>query len=87
MEAVRIWLWAVGITFMIGGSVMLYFAAGLGRWFALGVLTAGLVVLAGRAVVRFGAAALANRPTLLWEHEDVVECRTMADDARQTGGR
>ncbi len=86
MQAVRIWLQVVGITFMVGGAIMMYASGGVGRSFALGVMTAGLLVMTGAVIVRFTTRAMTGRPASPWGREDDLDS-AFASDVGQTRGR
>lgn len=71
MDATRPLMWLLGILFVLGGSYLLYFEAGLSRWFSLGVLTAGFLLFIGLAVMAFFGSGKGDAPVVV-RHENVV---------------
>jgi len=47
MDRVRLSLITLGFACIAAGALLLYAAAGAGRWFAIGALTGGALVLGG----------------------------------------
>jgi len=62
MNATRAVFWMLGIVFILAGAYMLYFEAGLNRWVSIGVVTAGVLLFVGLAVMTFATGAPADRP-------------------------
>ncbi|MES2154721.1 MAG: hypothetical protein V4510_06250 [bacterium] len=87
MQVVRVWLVVVGISFMVAGAILMSFSAGVGRSFALGVLSAGILVLAGSAIVRVAANALGARPDSGPGNDDLHDFLIAPRDVSQTRGR
>lgn len=61
MNATRAVFWMVGIVFILAGAFMLYFEAGLSRWVSIGVVTAGVLLFVGLAVMGYSQTAPTDR--------------------------
>jgi hypothetical protein len=79
MNATRVGLWLLGIAFVLGGAYLLYFEANLSRWVSLGVLTAGLLLFIGLAVMAFSGHSSNDGKTVIEERPTTV-VRTQRED-------
>ena len=57
MNSTRGLFWAAGVIIISAGAYMLYFEAGLSRWVSLGVVTAGILLFVGLAVMSLASSA------------------------------
>lgn len=80
MNPLRPILWGLGLLLFVVGAYMLYFEAGLSRWISIGVLTAGLVLVAGLIVMSFASSTpehtetvVRDRPVERPVHREVAE--------------
>lgn len=62
MNATRSVMWMVGVLFILGGALLLFFDLGLDRWISMGVLIAGLLLFVGLAVMGFAGGAPNDPP-------------------------
>jgi Na+/phosphate symporter len=46
-------MWMLGILLLLAGAYLLYFEANLSRWVSIGVITAGVLLFIGLAMMSF----------------------------------
>lgn len=79
MNATRGIVMSVGIAIVLVGAYLLYFEADLNRWVSIGILTAGILLFIGVAVMAFAGGGrsdpVANAPptSVVQDNRPVVQ--------------
>lgn len=84
MNASRTITMILGLAFLLAGAYLLYFEANLSRWVSIGILSAGVLLFIGLAVMSYaGSAPVEPAARTVVEHE-TIESRptTVIEDRR-----
>ena len=70
MNASRTITMILGLAFLLAGAYLLYFEANLSRWVSVGILSAGVLLFIGLAVMTYaGNAPVEHESRTVVEHE------------------
>lgn len=69
MNANRSIMLGLGIVIILAGVYLLYFEANLSRWVSIGILSAGILLFVGLAVMSFASSAPTDPTTRVVERD------------------